>query len=301
MEPQESKLALRTTLPSWAKSELYPFTPATTLIEGQPISYIDEGEGDPVLFVHGTPSWSFEWRHVIQRWSGSFRCIAPDHLGFGLSAKPQEGPYRPEDHARRLHKLVAKLGLRDVTLVVHDFGVPIGLSLALEEPERFRALVISNGWFWPLQDDRKLVWTSRLVRSALGRFLYTRLNASPRWLIPSSFYDRTKLRPEVHEHYLAPFASPEEREAPWALGCSLTGSHDWYRSLWERRERISQLPAHIIWGAQDPAFGAPYLARVKSVFEHSVVSEMEAGHFPQEELPGRFADLVGAALQPIHH
>ena len=94
--------------------------------------YVDEGSGPPILFVHGTPTHSFEYRHLIAALSTRFRCIAPDHLGFGQSARPQSFAYTPEAHARSCSEFVDALDLEDITLVVHDFGGPIGLPLALE-------------------------------------------------------------------------------------------------------------------------------------------------------------------------
>ncbi len=98
--------------------------------------------------VHGTPTWSFMYRHLIRDLSPRYRCIAPDHLGFGLSDRPAGWSYRPEDQARNLARLIETLGLKDLTLVVHDFGGPIGLAYALDHPENVRRLVLFNTWMW---------------------------------------------------------------------------------------------------------------------------------------------------------
>lgn len=108
----------------WLDTRAYPFTRRRWACPEGTLSYIDEGQGEVLLFVHGTPSWSFEFRHVIAAMRESHRCVAIDHLGFGLSDKPVGGAYRPEDHARRLQAFVQALDLRGVTLVVHDFGGP---------------------------------------------------------------------------------------------------------------------------------------------------------------------------------
>ncbi len=276
--------ALATT--HWLDRSLYPFAPRRFEIDGHALSYVDEGRGSPILFVHGTPSWSFEWRHAIRALSSSHRCVAPDHLGFGLSDKPSDAEYRPEDHARRLLALVRALDLRDLTLVVHDFGGPIGLPVALEEPERVRSIVIVNTWMWPHGEDPQVRRVSRLVASPIGRFLYLWLNASPRWLVPMSFGDRKKLTREMHRCYVAPFATRRERIAPWTLGKELAGSDPYYASLYARRDRIADIPTTIVWGMRDPAFGASYLARWKELYPRARVVELpEAGHCPQEEAP----------------
>lgn len=280
--------------PGWLDRSLYPFPGKHLhLAEGR-MHYLDEGTGSPVLLVHGTPSWSFEWRHVVQSLRGTHRCVAPDHLGFGLSDKRPGTPYRPEDHSARLLRLVDELDLRDVTLVVHDFGGPIGLRVALERRERVRKVVLTNTWMWPHGDQRRIRWMSRLVRSSLGRWMYLSLNASPRWIVPAAFGDRSRLDGGVHRHYLGPFPTPETRHAPWVLGCELAGSDPYYARLWGARQALADLPVSIVWGMKDPAFGAEYLARWRLVLPQASVTELPAaGHFPQEEDP----DAVAAAIR----
>ena len=242
--------------PAWLDRGMYPFAAHLFATGDGRLHYTDEGEGRPILFVHGTPSWSFEWRHAIAGLRGGYRCVAPDHLGFGLSDKPERADYTPEGHARRLLALVRALDLRDLTLVVHDFGGPIGLPVLLEEPARVRALVVVNSWAWAHAQDPRIRWLSRIVASPLGRFLYTWLNASPRFLIPPASRIATGSRRSVHHHYTAPFATRRERTAPWVLGRELAQSDPYYATLWERRAALRDVPATIVWGMRDPAFGA---------------------------------------------
>lgn len=108
--------------------------------------YVDEGTGEPLLFVHGTPTWSFEWRHLILALAPTHRCIAVDHLGFGLSERPRSFPYTPAAHAQNLDEFVTRLDPEPFTLVVHDFGGPIGLPLCLRHPRRVKRLVLLNTW-----------------------------------------------------------------------------------------------------------------------------------------------------------
>lgn len=125
----------------WLNPSLNPF-PTHDLDTGSGrMHYVDEGEGAPIVMVHGTPSWSFLYRQLIRDLSGSYRCIAPDQLGFGLSDKPETFAYTPAAHAQNLERLIDTLGLKDIVLVVHDFGGPIGLSYALTHPENVRALI----------------------------------------------------------------------------------------------------------------------------------------------------------------
>jgi haloalkane dehalogenase len=296
--PSNAALAPRSrNEPGWLDRQLYPFTSKTFATREGSMHYVDEGAGRPILFVHGTPSWSFEWRHAIAALRASARCVAPDHLGFGLSDKPATAGYTPEDHARRLLEFVRALDLRELTLVVHDFGGPIGLPLLLEEPERVRALVVVNSWAFAHAQDPRVRNLSRLVASPLGRFLYRWLNASPRLILPASFARRERLSREAHRHYLAPFARRAERVAPWVLGCELAGSDPYYASLWERRAALGRVPLTLVWGESDPAFGRAYLARWIEAFPHARVHALPGvGHFPQEEAPEQLLAALREAI-----
>jgi haloalkane dehalogenase len=283
--------------PAWLARALYPFARQTFATAEGCMHYVDEGAGRPVLFVHGTPSWSFEWRAAIAALKDQARCVAPDHLGFGLSDKPAGAAYKPADHAQRLLAFVRALDLREITLVLHDFGGPIGLPVLLEEPARVRALVVVNSWAWAHGADPKIARLSKLVASPLGRFLYLSLNASPRFLVPSSLVQRAGFTQAVHRHYLAPFATRAERTAPWVLGCELAGSDAYYASLWERREALQRVPVTLVWGMRDPAFGATYLGTWRQALPHARVHELaDVGHFPQEEAPEALNRALREAL-----
>lgn len=279
--------------PHWLDRNLYPFASRYHETPEGRMHYVDEGSGRPILFVHGTPSWSFEWRHAIAGMREHARCIAPDHLGFGLSDKPLVAAYKPEDHARRLLAFVRALDLREITLVVHDFGGPIGLPVLFDEPGRVRSVVIVNTWAWSQADDPRVAKISRVVASPFGRFLYRWLNASPRWLVPQSMVRRARFTPAVHAHYTGPFARRSERTAPWVLGCELAGSDAYYGSLWERRAALQGVPVTIAWGLGDPAFGKAQLARWQSALPHARVHALaQVGHFPQEEAPEQLLAAV---------
>src|SRR3954465_4600219 len=118
---------------TWIDKESYPFK--SNYIEANccdNMHYIDEGKGEVILMVHGTPTWSFLYRHLIKDLSGNYRCIAIDHLGFGLSDKPRKYSYKPEELAKNLRHFIEKMNLKNITLMVHDFGGPIGLAYAIE-------------------------------------------------------------------------------------------------------------------------------------------------------------------------
>jgi haloalkane dehalogenase len=267
----------------------YPFTTRYLAVDGQRMHYVDEGAGEPILFVHGTPTWSYDWRHVIGALRASHRCIAPDLLGFGLSDRPRDAAYTPEAHAKRLARFVDQLGLDRFSLVVHDFGGPIGLPLLLDRPERVRKLVLINTWMWSLADDRNMAAKARLAGSALGRFLYRRLNLSLRVITPSAYGDRRKLTPAIHKQYLDRFPDAWSREAVlWALAKALLGSSAFYDSLWQRRAALAAVPTLILWGMKDTAFEPYLLDRWRTALPQAKVVQLaESGHWPHEEEPAR--------------
>jgi haloalkane dehalogenase len=154
-------------VPAWLDVRAYPFAHHwLPLPGGERMHYVDEGAGEPMLFVHGTPSWSFEWRHLIRGLSSTHRCIAPDLPGFGLSSRPRDLAYTPEAHAEALRAFVRGLRLTGFTLVVHDFGGPIGLPLALDPELGVRRLVVLNSWMWRVDDDPAMARASRLLGGA---------------------------------------------------------------------------------------------------------------------------------------
>lgn len=270
--------------PSWIDTQQYPFTSRYLDLPAGRMHYVDEGTGPVVLMVHGTPTWSYLYRHLVRDLSKTHRCIVPDHIGFGLSEKPEGWSYRPEDHAANLAELIRRLDLRDITLVVHDFGGPIGLSYAIEHPENVERLVLFNTWMWSHQGNADVEKISRFVAGPVGRFLYKWLNFSPKVLVKQAFGDKSKLTKDVHQHYIRPFGSAAERQGPWVLGRELIGSSDFYNRLWERRKAIREKPALILWGMKDIAFREADLERWEEFLADARTVRLEsAGHFPQEE------------------
>ena len=257
--------------------------------------YIAAGAGRPVLFVHGTPTNSFEFRHLIAALSATHRCIAPDHLGFGKSERPASFAYTPEAHAEVLREFVAQLHLDRFTLVVHDFGGPIGLPLALAEDSRVERVVIINTWAWPLDDDPKMARGAAFIAGAAGRWLYRYANASLRLIMPSAYGDKRKLTKEIHRQYLDVFRDRHARVLVLhALARALLGSRAHYQSLLDRLHALRRIPVLIVWGMKDSAFQPYHLARWQSLLPHATVTTIEAaGHWPHEEEPAQ----VIAAIQ----
>ena len=256
--------------------------------------YVDEGTGAPILFVHGTPTSSYEYRHVIAALSATHRCIAPDHLGFGQSDRPADFAYTPEAHAEALREFVEKLHLDRYTLVVHDFGGPIGLPLALDDQSRVDRVILMNTWAWPLNDDPKMARAAAFIAGAAGRFLYKYANASLRLIMPSAYGDRRKLTKEIHRHYLDAFRDRTARVMVLhALAKALLNSRAHYQSLLDRIGQLRAKPVLIIWGMKDSAFQPYQLDRWQQLLPNAEVVRIEdAGHWPHEEEPAQVIDAM---------
>lgn len=276
----------------WLDTSEYPFPSNYFDINGHKLHYLDEGQGETVLFVHGTPSWSFDFRNVIKRLSPGFRCVAIDHVGFGLSDKPEHYDYSVQNHSRTLEEFVRKKNLENITLVVHDFGGPIGLNFAIQHPEKIKNLVILNSWLWSSKEDPDFIRLSRILKSPLLPFLYRYLNFSPRFILPQSFGDH-KISKHLLKQYTRPFAHKTERNGALAFARSLLNDQEWFEELWRKKEAVLTKPVLFIWGMKDPVIKPRYLDKFISGFPDSKVIRMEtSGHFPQEEEPERVAEAI---------
>ena len=264
--------------------ELYPFESRWFESSVGPLHYIDEGEGTAILFLHGNPMWSFLYRKIVRLLRDDFRCIALDRPGFGLSVRPPGYGYMPEEQAVVVGKLVRELDLQDAILMGQDWGGPIGLQTATEEPDRFRGLVMGNTWYWPMEG---------LMMNGFGMFIST---PPMQWLIRKRnfFVERliptgmnTKLTAEEMDHYrmVQPMGL---REGVAAAPRAIRGAKSWMSGLDERvRERLTQKPLLLTWGMQDFAFkpGA-FIPRWQRDFPQAQLVELtEAKHYIQEDAP----------------
>ena len=285
-----------TSRPDWVSEELYPFK--SRFFAAPPdhrMHYLDEGAGAPLVFVHGNPAWSFEFRHPIRELRSEFRCIAPDHVGFGLSSRSaRREDHHPRSHAQRFAALLDHLDLRDITLFMNDWGGPIGLDFARRHPERIRRLVIANSWCWPVGDDFHFRSFSFLMSCRIGQYLIRHRNMFVNKVMPKAVGDRSILTPEVMAHYRNAQPAPAARAANAALPGYITGASDWLRSIWDDRAAFADKPALLLWGLKDIAFRRKELERWKSALPNHELREFEdCGHFLAEEAP----DRVVAALR----
>lgn len=279
--------------PPWLDRTEYPFEPNALDLGPGRLHYVDEGEGRPILMLHGNPTWSFLYRHVIRNCSDEYRCVAPDYFGFGLSEKPRYWSYRPADHARIVEEFVDELGLEDLTLVVHDWGGPIGFSYAENHPENVHSVVVASTWLWPLDDRWRYRAWSGLLGGSVGRYFGKRYNLFADRVIPMGFADRSRLTETVERHYREPLADPEDRKGTWTFAREVTGAAEWLGELWDRRGTVADLPALLCWGEQDRAFGTDILRTWQGLYPAArTVTFPDAGHYVQEEKGAEFAEEV---------
>jgi haloalkane dehalogenase len=214
-------------------------------------------------------------------------------LGFGLSQKPETIDYRPEKQADRLEKLVLHLNLRDITLVVHDMGGPIGLNFAINYPGRVREIIVFNSWMWPLQENPSAMRLATLVGHPLNRLYYRILNATPGFIMPALFADRHRIPKSTQMQYLEPFRGFTEREGLYQMIQGLKRSNNWFQVLWDRRDAIEHKRFLFLWGMRDPMYTEAYLDRWRSTFRHSeTVKFPNVGRFVPEEAPKSAADEI---------
>lgn len=285
--------ASETTLPPDVRA-LYPFESRYLTIDGgHRLHYLDEGSGPVLLMVHGNPNWSFYYRHLIRDLRGEYRCVALDHLGCGLSDKPQDWSYRITDHSANLLRLIDALDLREITVLAHDWGGAISFWAALDARPRFARFIIFNSsvFLLPLP---KLLTTMRLP--LYGSFVVRGLNAVV-WAGMLTA-NRRRMRGAVRAGYLAPYNSWANRVAVKRFIDELPLEHDHpNRTLMMHLEReldgFKTFPLMVVWGLKDRVFHPGYLAGWRERFpdaEYHVFDD--AGHWLLEEIPERILPLV---------
>ena len=265
----------------------YPFAPHYLDLHGLRYHYVDEGQGEPMLLVHGNPTWSFLWRKVISAFSPERRVIAPDHIGCGRSDKPQDYRYRLAAHIANLETLVFHHDLRDITLVVHDWGGPIGLGMAVRHPDRIKRIVITNTAAFR---SAHLPWMLGLVRTpGIGDFLVRGLNL---FVLGTIWFARARaLKAEAKRGYLEPYDTWANRIATlrFVQDIPMNAGHPSYPDLEELERNLPRLrdkPVQFIWGEKDFIFSPKFLREFQDWFpEARTLSLPHAGHLLTEDAP----------------
>jgi len=275
--------------PGWLDEREYPFASHYYSTTAGRMHFVDEGRGRPVVFVHGNPAWSFMFRNQIKALAGSHRCIAPDHIGFGLSEKPFDWSYLPAAHAANLEALLESLDLQDITLVLGDWGGPIGISYALRHPQRIRDLMVSNTWMWSVRSQLKFRLFSGYMGGPIGRYLIRTRNSFAKSGFKGAFGDPRRLKAEIHQQYIRPFDNPRDRKGSWVFPRQIVAASEWLNDLWEKRAVLQSKRFLFVWGMKDVGFGEKELQRWIGQYPGGrVVRYADGGHFLAEELPAQF-------------
>ena len=284
--------------PNWVYDGRYPFESNVFETEAGRVHYVDEGDrtDPPVVFLHGNPTWSFLFREQIRRLRDDYRCVAPDYLGFGLSDKPRDFPYRPADHAWTVERLLSHLDLRDPTLVCHDWGGPIGLDYAARNPDGVSGLILSNTWMWPLDHGSAARRFGAAMNGLVGRLLVEQWGLFALAAMPALYADRSRLTPEIHRCYLRPHAGAADRRGVLALARGLADADGWLARLWARRDAVRDVPTLLVWGTRDPAFGRAIRRWRRLRPDAQAVEFGDCGHFVPEEKDAELAAEIETFL-----
>jgi haloalkane dehalogenase len=271
----------RTSDSAFASLPGYDFEPHYLDFDGLRMHYVDEGAGDPVLLLHGEPTWAYLYRKVIAELAGSARCVAPDYFGFGRSDKPTDpGWYSYDRHAESLVAFAERLDLRDVTVVVQDWGGPLGFRLCVEQPERIARLVVLNTGIGARAPNDE--W---LRFQAFMRRVGTQIVAGQ--LIRLSLVQ--PVDDEVIAAYDAPFPVPESRAGIVAFPelVATSADHPSAAAMLDVRERLRSFdrPSLVLFSDSDPIFSRRAAEVMAELLPRAELDPplADAGHFLQED------------------
>ena len=285
---------------------LYPFTSHYLNLNGLRYHYIDEGQGDPVVMVHGNPTWSFYYRELIKALSDGYRCIVPDHIGCGLSDKP--GPasydYRLRNRIDDLEKLLDALKVdKAITLVLHDWGGMIGMAYAVRHPDRISRLVVMNTAAFLPPSSKRIPWRLSLIRSSgpLATLSVLGLNL---FAVGALYMASDKgLSAEVKKGLTAPYNCWKNRIATLKFVQDIPlvetdPSYRLVRQVGEQLQTLARLPMLICWGEHDFVFDSDYLSEWQRRFSKAEVHRFpDAGHYVLEDVPEKIISLIQTFLK----
>ena len=279
--------------PFEVSSDLYPFEDHWFEHNGSAMHYVDEGEGVPVLFMHGNPTWSFLYRDVIANLDG-VRCLAPDYFGFGMSdAGPDGYGYTIGEQADLIGAWIDHLNLNQpFVLVVQDWGGPIGLLNAVQRPTEVGALCIMNTWAWV--PDRFTRTFGQALSSRVGKELIERRNFFATFGIRQGIVSKKSKPGEVFDAYTAPFPDKATRYPTWVMPREILTNDDRLEQLELDLTKLAGKPTELVWGMQDRGFGKEsVIARWHKALGNVPTTRLDdAGHFLQEDRPDVIAEAI---------
>ncbi len=262
----------------WPYFEGWPFQERWVHLDGLGIHYVDEGYGGrPVLMVHGNPVWSYMWRNLIPAISSGHRALALDLMGFGKSDKPNPTLHDFPHHARIVSGFIQSLGLRNLVLVLHDWGAPFAMQYVVRNPQNLAGLIIMNTF---------LTADFRLPPNVAAKITPS--------IVKDSAMHPENISEETMKAYWAPFPDEESKQAYLAFQRIFPDSpyHSSFKPMKEIEQGLAQLkiPSLIIWGTGKS--GPSYAERVSKLIPESKLHTVNAGHFVPEDAPQEVEKLV---------
>lgn len=291
----------------------WPFKANYLSVDGQNLHYIDEGEGELLLFLHGEPTWSYLFRHQIAFLSKHYRVVAIDHAGFGKSSVAGDRSFYLQDHIRHLSGFVEAMKLKDITLVMHDFGGPVGMGLLAHKPQNIKRVISLNGptpfgqeelfqrltanggkspWFqWIISANEKGTLRPILEQSHYSILSTLKLNG---------FVDNSIISDTWIKAYQSPFPTKMYTGGiiGWAEGFA-QGKHEFAQPTTETISKVTDMPAMAIWGSEDKTLHAEeFIPLFQQAFPRGLVHLLEAaGHYSPEDQPEQISHLIHNFIQ----
>ena len=275
---------------------LYPFAARKISIQGHTLSYLDQGQGRVIVMLHGNPTWSFYYRNLVNLLQDDYRVIVPDHMGCGLSDKPQHYPYTLQTHIDNLETLLAELGIEKYSMVLHDWGGAIGMGLAVRRPEQLQAVVVLNTAAFRSQEIPLRIGICRVP--VLGDIIVRGCNGFARGALTMAVAN--KMAPAVANGYLQPYDSWAHRVAllRFVQDIPLQPKDVSWQNLVEIENGLAQFqnrPMLILWGGRDFCFTRHFyeewLKRFPGAESHFFP---DAGHYVLEDAFEKMAPLITA-------
>jgi haloalkane dehalogenase len=279
--------------------KIYPFTPKKISINGLSLSYLDEGQGSPIVMLHGNPTWSFYYRKLADLLSNNHRVIVPDHMGCGLSDKPQDYPYLLKNHIDNTERLLADLNIDRFSLVIHDWGGAIGMGLAARKPERLESVVVMNTAAFRSQRIPMRISLCRIP--ILGDIIVRGFNGFAKSALTMAV--TKKMKPEIALGYIAPYDSWANRIAVhrFVQDIPLSNKDKSWDTLVEIEKSLKQFqntPMIILWGGKDFCFTRHFYDEWLQRFPNAIGYFLpEAGHYVLEDAFENMAPLISTFFQ----
>lgn len=262
------------------------------LNDGTQIHYVDEGEGIPIVLLHGNPTWSYLYRHIIKALKDDYRCIAFDYPGFGFSDAPAHYGFTAAEQAEKSLEIIKALDLPEFYLMVQDWGGPIGFYVASQIPEKVKGFVIGNTWAWVHHSLRFRIF-SGLVGGVIGRTATRLFNGVIHLFLQTGLYQ--PIAKADYDMYLMPFKNRESRRPTHIFPKQLMQAGDFLSKVEASLPGLRNKPALLVWGERDFAFKREEKERFEASFpNHKTVLLPDAGHFVQEDAPQEISQAIRA-------